>query len=57
MPQATRRILLDGGAEIVFEPARLWADLGTFVPETNGTSASKSSLAQRSTARLVNKNF
>jgi len=31
-----RDLLLEGGAEMVFETARLWADLGTFVPERDG---------------------
>ena len=27
-----RTLLLDGGAEVVFETARLWADLGAYIP-------------------------
>jgi len=31
-----RDLLLQGGAEMVFETARLWADLGDFIPDENG---------------------
>jgi beta-phosphoglucomutase len=29
-------LLLDGGAEMLFETARLWADLGTYIPRRDG---------------------
>ncbi|HET6486149.1 MAG TPA: beta-phosphoglucomutase [Spirochaetia bacterium] len=32
-----RGFLLDGGAELLFETARLWADLGTYDPQRDGT--------------------
>jgi beta-phosphoglucomutase len=31
-----RTLLLEGGAEVVFETARLWADLGSYIPSRDG---------------------
>jgi beta-phosphoglucomutase len=31
-----RTLLLEGGAEVVFETARMWADLGDFIPSQGG---------------------
>jgi alpha,alpha-trehalose phosphorylase len=31
-----RSLLLEGGAEVIFETARLWADLGDYVPSRDG---------------------
>ncbi len=52
-----RRILLEGGAEMVFETARLWADLGSFIPEMNGDFCINEVTGPDEYSALVNNNL
>jgi beta-phosphoglucomutase len=52
-----RGILLDGGAEMVFETARLWADLGSFIPEMNGDFCINEVTGPDEYSALVNNNL
>ncbi len=52
-----RSILLDGGAEMIFETARLWADLGSFIPEMNGDFCINEVTGPDEYSALVNNNL
>lgn len=52
-----RAILLEGGAEMVFETARLWADLGDFIPEMNGDFCIDEVTGPDEYSALVNNNL
>ncbi len=52
-----RSILLEGGAEMVFETARLWADLGDFIPEMNGEFCINEVTGPDEYSALVNNNL
>jgi len=52
-----RGILLDGGAEMIFETARLWADLGAFIPELGGEFCINEVTGPDEYSALVNNNL
>jgi beta-phosphoglucomutase len=51
-----RRFLLEGGAEVVFETARLWADLGDYVPAQGGAFCINEVTGPDEYTALVNNN-
>ena len=53
---ATARFLLDGGAEVVFETARLWADLGDYIPARDGAFCINEVTGPDEYTALVNNN-
>ena len=52
-----RGILLEGGAEMIFETARLWADLGDFIPEMDGDFCINEVTGPDEYSALVNNNL
>lgn len=52
-----RKILFEGGAEIVFETARLWADLGDYIPEKGGRFCINEVTGPDEYTALVNNNL
>ncbi len=51
-----RSLLLDGGAEVVFETARLWADLGDYIPARDGAFCINEVTGPDEYTALVNNN-
>ena len=51
-----RTLLHDGGAEVVFETARLWADLGDFIPSQDGAFCLNEVTGPDEYSALVNNN-
>ncbi len=51
-----RTLLLEGGAEVVFETARLWADLGDYVPAQGGAFCLNEVTGPDEYSALVNNN-
>ena len=51
-----RTLLLDGGAEVVFETARLWADLGDYIPARDGAFCINEVTGPDEYTALVNNN-
>ncbi len=51
-----RSLLLDGGAEVVFETARLWADLGDYIPAQGGAFCINEVTGPDEYTALVNNN-
>ncbi len=51
-----RSLLLDGGAEVVFETARLWADLGDYIPARGGAFCINEVTGPDEYTALVNNN-
>ncbi len=53
---ADRTLLRDGGAEVVFETARLWADLGDYIPAWDGAFCINEVTGPDEYTALVNNN-
>jgi alpha,alpha-trehalose phosphorylase len=53
---ADRTLLLDGGAELAFETARLWADLGDYIPARGGAFCINEVTGPDEYTALVNNN-
>ena len=51
-----RSLLLEGGAEVVFETARLWADLGDYIPARDGAFCINEVTGPDEYTALVNNN-
>ena len=51
-----RTLLADGGAEVVFETARLWADLGDYIPARDGAFCINEVTGPDEYTALVNNN-
>ncbi len=51
-----RQFLIDGGAEVVFETARLWADLGDYIPARAGAFCINEVTGPDEYTTLVNNN-
>ena len=51
-----RTLLLEGGAEVVFETARLWADLGDYIPAQGGAFCLNEVTGPDEYTALVNNN-
>ncbi|MEO5964069.1 MAG: glycosyl hydrolase family 65 protein, partial [Candidatus Limnocylindrales bacterium] len=51
-----RSLLLEGGAEVVFETARLWADLGDYIPAQGGAFCINEVTGPDEYTALVNNN-
>jgi alpha,alpha-trehalose phosphorylase len=51
-----RSLLLEGGAEVVFETARLWADLGDYIPARGGAFCINEVTGPDEYTALVNNN-
>ncbi len=51
-----RSLLHDGGAEVIFETARLWADLGDFIPAQDGAFCLNEVTGPDEYSALVNNN-
>ena len=52
-----REFLVDGGAEIVFETARMWATLGAVIPDRDGAFRINEVTGPDEYSALVNNNF
>jgi beta-phosphoglucomutase/alpha,alpha-trehalose phosphorylase len=52
-----RSLLLEGGAELLFETARFWRDLGTFIEEQGGEFCINEVTGPDEYTALVNNNF
>ncbi len=52
-----RALLLEGGAEMIFETARFWADLGDFIPGANGEFCINEVTGPDEYTALVNNNL
>ncbi|HSW42576.1 MAG TPA: beta-phosphoglucomutase [Patescibacteria group bacterium] len=51
-----RTILVEGGAEVIFETARLWADLGAYIPSQGGAFCLNEVTGPDEYTALVNNN-
>jgi len=51
-----RTLLLEGGAEVIFETARLWADLGDYIPSQDGAFCLNEVTGPDEYTALVNNN-
>jgi alpha,alpha-trehalose phosphorylase len=51
-----RTLLLEGGAEVIFETARLWADLGDYIPSQDGAFCLNEVTGPNEYTALVNNN-
>jgi len=52
-----RQLLIDGGAEMIFETARLWADLGDYIPSQGGAFCLNEVTGPDEYSALVNNNL